>query len=350
MRPYITFCLLGIVMSMMAVACLKDRTFPPIPDNNISPIQVGDLYINELVSGGSNQSNEFGTTEDWFEIYNPSLTDTIFLAAKRWYFSDDLTNTTKYLLRKDTFILPNNFLVIWCDGLDTNATEIHTNFGLSSAGESVSLTYVDDDGLLLVIDTISFTTISSGNSLGREMDGASNWIEFTSPTIGSSNFQDTGTTNPTPSIDTIGPGSLLVNEILAKGSLQANEFGTTEDWFEIYNPSPTDTIFLLANKWEFRDNGNSWTLPVDTLILPQAFLMVWCDGLDQVVTQLHSNFALSSGGDEVRLFHISPSGTTFEVDGYSFGAQLDAISIGRSPDGGANWTSFTNPTPGTSNP
>lgn len=327
-------------------ACLKDRKFIPPPDQNNQILQQGDLLINEIVSIGSTQNNEFGNSTDWFELYNPSTTDTIFLTANRWYFSDDNTERTKYLLNKDMLVLPDSFLVIWCDGLDTIANDVHTNFGLSGSGETIVLSYVDAQGNLLNIDQYTFRAITSGKSLGRSPDGSNNWITFDQPTLGSSNIT---MTNTPPPIDTIGPNSIQVNEILAKGSTQVNEFGTAEDWFELYNPSATDTIFLKGNQWEFRDAANTWLLPRDTFILPQSFLLVWCDGLDTMTSELHTNFSLSGNGDEVRLFFIPNSNTPFEVDSHIFGSQTAATSIGRSPDGSTNWISFTTPTPEASN-
>ncbi len=338
--------LLSIVIILNS--CLKDRLFPPPDDNNKKELQAGDLWINEILSGGSNQVNEFGESSDWFEIYNPSLTDTIFLAAGRWYFSDDLTNPTKYALSRDTFILPDSFLLIWCNSRDTIATEIHTNFSLSSAGEDMVLVYIDNTGNQKIIDSYSFGPIPSGKSTGRASDGAANWIIFDVPTPGRSNQIDTSS-NPNPTNDSIPVGALKVNEIIATGSTLANEFGSNEDWFEIYNPSPTDTVLLKANKWEFRDDANTWILPADVAIPPLGFLIVFCDDQNTVATELHTNFKLGSGGDAVHLYYIPSGGAAYEIDGHVFGSQQSGVSIGRSPNGSNNWISLPAPSPGASN-
>ena len=57
-------------------------------------------------------ANEFGTNEDWIEIYNPQNI-AVNLAADSWYISDNgQTNPYKYKLPALT-IPAKGFLVIW---------------------------------------------------------------------------------------------------------------------------------------------------------------------------------------------------------------------------------------------
>jgi hypothetical protein len=107
---------------------------------------------------------------------------------------------------------------------------------------------------------------------------------------------------------------------------------------------------MKAGEWEFRDAINSWTVQVDTFLLPGAFLVVWCDGLDNTATQIHTNFNLGGSGDELHIFYLPSGAAAIEVDGYVFGAQSDGTSFGRSPNGSSTWVTFSNPTIGASNP
>ena len=127
--------------------------------------------------------------------------------------------------------------------------------------------------------------------------------------------------------------------------------GGYEDWFELYNPG-TNAVDLggnyltddLANKFKFQVPANG-----HYIVPAGGFLLVWADNesnqnsLDRA--DLHADFALSKGGEEIGLF--APDGTV--IDAVTFGAQSTDVSQGRFPNGGAHIFSMTTPTPRTSN-
>ena len=47
-------------------------------------------------------------------------------------------------------------------------------------------------------------------------------------------------------------GSVVVNEVVASGSEQQNEFGYETDWFEIYNPG--SDLLLAEGEWFVTDD------------------------------------------------------------------------------------------------
>lgn len=151
----------------------------------------------------------------------------------------------------------------------------------------------------------------------------------------------------------IAPGILKVNEFVASGSQNVNEFGTAEDWFEIYNPNNKELV-LEAGKWYVSDGGPSaatkYQLPALT-IPARGFLVIWCDNLNTVATQVHTNFALSAAGEHLVIYYAGSGGSDgFVVDDHQFGQQsVPGASVGRSPDGADNWVLFTTPTPGERN-
>jgi hypothetical protein len=151
--------------------------------------------------------------------------------------------------------------------------------------------------------------------------------------------------------DSIVFGTLLVNEFEASGSTFDNELITGSDWFEIYNTT-NDTITLDQDRWFVTDklsDSTQYTLPAQT-INPKAFLVVWCDSQDTVITQIHSNFNLSSAGEEIGLFYKRPSDDQIiPIDTLSYPVQTGGQSYGRNPDGANSWQYFTSPTPGSSN-
>lgn len=67
--------------------------------------------------------------------------------------------------------------------LDLPNKFLHTNFKLSSNGETLVVTNPQGS----TVDQISFTTIGSDMSYGRQPDGSSSWFLFSDPTPGESN-------------------------------------------------------------------------------------------------------------------------------------------------------------------
>jgi hypothetical protein len=152
------------------------------------------------------------------------------------------------------------------------------------------------------------------------------------------------------------PGTLLVNEILATGSTNYNELilpgnpNGGSDWIEVFNTT-NDTILLEAGKWFVSDslsNPTKYKLPQST-ILPRGFLVIWADGMDTVISQIHTNFSLSKNGEESVLYYKKSSSNEYVVDQQTFGAQQSAKSFARLPDGSTYWDFSTNPTPGQPN-
>jgi hypothetical protein len=153
--------------------------------------------------------------------------------------------------------------------------------------------------------------------------------------------------------DAVYPGLLKVNEFVAYGSTNQNEFGVLAKWFEIYNTSAQDLV-LESGKWFVTDAGEAqptkFQLPQVT-IEGHGFLVVWCDNnTTPGATQVYANFSLSSSGEHIMIYYKTPE-AEFSVDDYSYGPQTSSgASMGRSPDGSDNWMQFTTPTPGAPNP
>lgn len=145
---------------------------------------------------------------------------------------------------------------------------------------------------------------------------------------------------------------LVINEFLANnisccpdtdGGI--NEF---DDWIEIYNKGTESVdiggMYLSDNK----SNPFKHKIPADnpsvTTITPGGYLLLWADN-SSGQGQLHLDFALSNAGEDVGIFYID--GRTIDV--YTFGAQSENVSFGRTTDGAVNWKSFNTPTPKSAN-
>lgn len=130
---------------------------------------------------------------------------------------------------------------------------------------------------------------------------------------------------PTPNI-----GDVVINEIMASNSSTAYDSnGESDDWIELYNT--TNSAIDLSAMYLSDDPANpaQWQFPLGTAINAHGYLIVWCDNnTDQ--TGLHTNFKLSSGGENL----VFTNGSTF-YDQVVFGIQTQDISYLRCPDAGS---------------
>lgn len=154
--------------------------------DNDSPLEAPSLFINEIMASNSSTiADENGYFGDWIEIYNPS---NVAVDLAGMYISDDATTPTKYQFpsgSSSTVIPAGGFKLIWADD-STQSGPLHANFKLSStSGEFVGLYYQSND--LIVVDSISFPSLTDNVSYGRQSDGSENWIEFSASTPNASN-------------------------------------------------------------------------------------------------------------------------------------------------------------------
>ena len=151
------------------------------------------------------------------------------------------------------------------------------------------------------------------------------------------------------------PAPVVINEWMASnaapGGFAGSSDGLFKDWFELYNPNAKAVdlggFFLTDNLASPR----KFSIPARTLIAGRGFLLVWADERLELNVpgglELHANFKLNGGGDEIGLF--GPDGVA-QQDSVIFTAQLLNISQGLFPDGAVGTRQFmTNWTPRASN-
>lgn len=177
----------------LALSCSKEEDPDPgevTTDEN--------LYINEIYASGS----------DWIELYNASASPKDISGYKVY---DD--PTSKYTLPNGTSVPANGHLVIHCDDLNTG---LHTNFKLTSSGETV---YLENKGGEL-IDKVVFPALNDGQSYGRFPDGSATFKISGTTTQGSSN----GSTSA-PVIVSVTRTPLVVtsdDDVTVKAKLESN--------------------------------------------------------------------------------------------------------------------------------
>ncbi len=121
-----------------------------------------------------------------------------------------------------------------------------------------------------------------------------------------------------------------------------------EDWIELHNSGTTPVNLGGFYLTDTLANINQFQIPSGTTIPAGGYLLIWADNepLQNGVTpgQLHTNFRLSSAGEEIALH--TPDGSL--VDYVTFAAQSTNLSQGRYPDSSEGIVSPV-PTPGKRN-
>ena len=125
-------------------------------------------------------------------------------------------------------------------------------------------------------------------------------------------------------------GQLVINEFLASNLNDTiDDNGNHSDWIEIYNNS-NDSISLfglyLSDSYT---NPQKFPFPIDALILPNDYLIVWADDKASGISAIHCNFKLSLNGERLML---SAADSTI-LDSISYGAQIADVSMARCPNG-----------------
>ena len=163
------------------VACSKIKTTPKNSKFNQDAAKYKNtLIINEYCVKGDHV-NELVENSDWFEIYNPTEEE-IVIEKWKWSVTDDLHEPDKFFLPEMT-IKPKSYVVVWCDGEDTNGEEIHASFKLNASGEDIGLFYKDE-----LIDAVTYGELLTENvSYGRVADGSDEWVTFQRASIGRAN-------------------------------------------------------------------------------------------------------------------------------------------------------------------
>ncbi|MBO4812264.1 MAG: lamin tail domain-containing protein [Prevotella sp.] len=151
-----------------------------------------------------------------------------------------------------------------------------------------------------------------------------------------------------------------VNEVSAGNDIYANEYFKRNDWLELYNNTdqPIDVAGLYVS--DDLDEPLKFQIPqsslLNTVIPAGSHLILWADKLESQ-SQIHANFKL--GNDDGQMVVVSssdafvannssyfsqhPSMHAF-VDGMTYNAHRGDESVGRFPDGGADFYLMTRPT------
>lgn len=122
---------------------------------------------------------------------------------------------------------------------------------------------------------------------------------------------------------------IVINEVMADNvSTAQDENSQYEDWIELHN---TNNFTAQVGLWFLSDSPFEpfkWRLPVGTVIPANGYLIVWCDE-DENQGNLHTNYKLSNGGEQILLFNPD----SLLVDQTTFGDMYPDVSWERLPNG-----------------
>lgn len=132
------------------------------------------VVLNEVCAINSNiaadQNFEY---DDWIELYNNA---NAAISLNGYGLTDNPNNLNKWVF-PDTIIGPGQFLIVWAD-TDTLQSGLHTNFSLSSGGESIVLS----DNFGRIIDTVTYPLQLDNITWGRYGNGLGSFM-FLYPTF-----------------------------------------------------------------------------------------------------------------------------------------------------------------------
>lgn len=139
--------------------------------------------------------------------------------------------------------------------------------------------------------------------------------------------------------------SVVINEIMSKNDSTIEDIdGDFSDWIELYNPTDDPINLEGYGISDDEDDLYQWVIP-DVTILPNGFALIFASGKDYTFGQLHSNFSLKAGGEDI--FLTDADGELIDTaDAIELAADQ---SFGRSEDGGQDWVIYSAASPGTFN-
>jgi len=127
----------------------------------------------------------------------------------------------------------------------------------------------------------------------------------------------------------IPPSDIVINEIMPVNKVTvADNYGEFDDWIELFNLS--ESSFDVSGYY-VSDNHNKpekWRIPNGTTIAGRGYLIIWADG-DSTQSGLHTNFKLSSSGEEVVLTRPDLK----MVNKVPYTSQTMELSFSRVPNG-----------------
>ena len=154
-------------------------------DYNLRMANATNVYITEVMaSNDSVDTYEGQGNTDWIELWN-SGSQSVDLSG--YALTDNIDRARKWQFPSGTVILPGQYLVVLCDGLDKVEDGIaHTSFKVKRTGGE-TICFSDSTGK--VLDKITMPLVPTNVSYGRT-SGLAGFFYYDTPTPGQANTSD----------------------------------------------------------------------------------------------------------------------------------------------------------------
>ncbi|MBQ2324888.1 MAG: lamin tail domain-containing protein, partial [Clostridia bacterium] len=254
-----------------------------------------------------------------------------------WCLSDNKTKPTKWGLPA-AYMEAGEYFVIFASGKDgVFDGEYHTNFALSSAGETLYL--VSPSGG--IEQELEIPPLKSDIAYGLKDHRNSNEYCFYASGM-------PGRVNVSASADSIeglaGNGKKLeITEYMNNNkSLIKDNYGDFSDFIEITNSGEEDCSLAGLYLSDDEQNLQKWEIPGNVTLAPGQSTVVWTSGRNEYKDGvLHASFGLSSSNKAIYLSDTAGVIASLEIE------YLPAnISKGKN---GEKWQYYAKPTPGEQN-
>ena len=296
-----------------------------MPSNDY--IKTGHLYINELLAKNTySYKADDGNYYDFIELYNGYDSD---INLNGYHLSDSEFDTNKWTF-PDIIIKAKSYLIIYASGNDVCDIEkniCHTNFKLSSNGETVTLS---DDGNN-IISKISYGSYLNDVSYGY-YKGKYGFLK--EPTPGKDNSE------LIPGFTSYKDYTLSITEYMIKNKSSYYAVnGEYTDWIEIYNYGKKDINLANVNLTDNKDKLNKYKMP-SLVIKAGEYKVIYLSDELKDDNVLHATFGLKEG--ETIILSVNNK----VID------KIDVVKLDNNVSYGiynTSWYYFYTPTPGKAN-
>ncbi len=199
---------------LLAFCCISTTLFA-----GINPIRINEV----MSSNGGIFTDQSGDAPDWIELYNSGKN---VMNLGGYGLTDRIDEPFKWVF-PDRALSPGKYLIVFASGKNLLGGELHTNFKISSDGESV---YLFNPGASIV-DSVKVIALKLNTSYGRTRKDPKDWAIFTTPTPGAENSEE--------SFADVNVG---VPEFSIPGGVFSSPFKV-----KLTAPNATDTIYYTTN-------------------------------------------------------------------------------------------------------
>ena len=197
------------------------------------------VYLNEICpTNTTGFIDKNGAASDWIELYNNGDED---VDISGYGLTDNINKPFKWVFPQGITVPANGYLVVVASG--NNAIidgELHTNFSISKAGETIMLS-TSDGGVVSIID---LPTVESNKSMSRYPDGSNN-LKVTNQTPGETN-----------------DNAEIISSFVTKPEFSA-ESGFYTEPFELTISSQSGTVYYTLDGSDPTTSSTVYTSPVN---------------------------------------------------------------------------------------